>query len=120
MSDLSIIAHDYALNAEFARRFNEAVLHLKRRYLLNRAVTREAEGPAEKSRDELRTMLDSLVLVLEDAGKPWSADQAQIPADVVEALRKRVKGDLPETIAELRRVAANLASGIALDEAAFV
>ena len=37
------------------------------------------------------------MVVLEDEGKPWSADQAKIPADVVEALRKRVKGDLPET-----------------------
>ena len=37
MSELSIIAHDYALNAEFARKFNDAVLTLKRRYLLGRA-----------------------------------------------------------------------------------
>ena len=41
MSDLSIIAHDYELNAEFARKFNEAVLNLKRLYLLRRAAKPE-------------------------------------------------------------------------------
>ena len=119
MSDLSIIAHDYALNAEFARKFNEAVLNLKRRYLLKRVTTGEGEAAVEKARDELRALLDSFVLVLEDEGKPWSADQAQIPADVVEALRKRVKGDLPETTVELRRVAGDLAKRSALDETEF-
>ena len=119
MRDLSIIAHAYALNAEFARKFNEAVLNLKRRYLLKRAVTGEAEAAVGKSRDELRALLDSLVIALEDEGKPWSADQAQIPADLVGALRKRVKGELPETTAELQRVAGDLAGGSALDETAF-
>ncbi|MGD0816007.1 MAG: hypothetical protein ABSA83_20630 [Verrucomicrobiota bacterium] len=119
MSDLSIIAHDYALNAEFARKFNEAVLNLKRRDLLKRTVKGDAEAAVGKSRDELRAMLDSLLVVLEDEGKPWSADQAKIPADVVEAIRKRVKGDLPETIDQLRRVTRNLTSGSALDEQAF-
>jgi hypothetical protein len=119
MSDLSIIAHDYALNAEFARKFNEAVLNLKRRYLLKRVVAGEAEAAVERFRDELRVLLGSLVLALEDAGKAWSADQAQIPADVVDALHKRLKGELPETITDLRRVAGDLAKGTALDETAF-
>jgi hypothetical protein len=119
MSDLSIIAHDYALNAEFARKFNEAVLNLKRRDLLKRAVKGEPQVAVGKSRDELGALLDSLVLALEDEGKPWSPDQAKIPADVVEALRKRVKGDLPEMTAELRRVAGDLTRGNALDETAF-
>jgi hypothetical protein len=119
MSDLSIIAHDYALNAEFARKFNEAVLNLKRRYLLKRVVAGEAEAAVKRFRDELRVLLDSLVLALEDEGKPWSADQAQIPADVVDALHKRLKGELPETITDLRRVAGDLAKGTALDETAF-
>ena len=61
MSDLSIIAHDYALNAEFARKFNEAVLNLKRRDLLKRTVKGDAEAAVGKSRDELRAMLDSLL-----------------------------------------------------------
>jgi hypothetical protein len=119
MSDLSIIAHDYALNAEFAGKVNDALLNLKRRYLLRRMGTADGEAAIEKSRNELRALLDSLVLALEDEGKPWTADQAQIPADVVDTVRKRVKGDLPEVIAELRRVAADLARGGVLDEVAF-
>ena len=119
MSDLSIIAHDYALNAEFARKFNEAVLNLKRLYLLRRAVTPQTEPGIQKSRAELRQLLESLVLALRDEGKPWTADQAQVPADVIDRLRKRLKGELPETIVELRRVAGGLAAGSALDESAF-
>jgi hypothetical protein len=119
MSDLSIIAHDYALNAEFARKFNEAVLNLKRIYLLQRAVTSETKLEAEKSHVELRQLLDSLILVLHDEGKAWTVEQAQIPADVVEQIRKRLKGELPETIVELRQSADSLAKGTALDQFAF-
>ena len=119
MSDLSIIAHDYELNAEFARKFNDAVLNLKRLYLLRRTVTPDTQAEIEKSRGELRHLLDSLVLALQDDGKSWTADQAQVPADVIERLHKRLKGELPETILELRRVTESLAKGVALDEAAF-
>ncbi len=65
MSDLSIIAHDYELNAEFARKFNDAVLNLKRLYLLRRTVTPDTQAEIEKSRGELRHLLDSLVLALQ-------------------------------------------------------
>lgn len=119
MSDLSIIAHDYELNAEFARKFNDAVLNLKRLYLLHRAATQDTEGEIEKSRNELRRLLDSLVLALQDEGKSWTADQAQVPADVLDRLHKRLKGELRETVRELRRVTESLAKGAALDEAAF-
>ena len=119
MSDLSIIAHDYELNAEFARKFNDAVLNLKRVYLLRRAVTPDTQAEVEKSRSELRQLLDSLVLALQDEGKAWTADQAQVPADVLDRLHKRLKGELPETVLELRRVAESLTKGAALDEAAF-
>jgi hypothetical protein len=119
MSDLSIIAHDYELNAEFARKFNDAVLNLKRLYLLRRAVTPDAQAEIGKSRKELQHLLESLVSALQDEGKSWTADQAQVPADVLDRLHKRLKGELPETILELRRVAECLANGAALDEAAF-
>jgi hypothetical protein len=119
MSELSIIAHDYALNAEFARRFNEAVMNLKRRYLLGRTTKGGADDAVEKSREEIRRLVESLVAALEGADRPWTEDQAQIPSDVLEALRKRLKGELPETTAELRRVAADLASGTTLDKGAF-
>ncbi len=119
MSDLSIIAHDYELNAEFARRFNDAVLNLKRVYLLRRAVTPDTQAEVEKSRNELGQLLESLVLALQHEGKSWTADQAQVPADVLDRLHKRLKGELPETILELRRVTDSLAKGAALDEAAF-
>lgn len=120
MSDLSIIAHDYELNAEFARKFNDAVLNLKRVYLLRRAVTPDTQTEIEKSRNELRQLLESLVSALQDEGKPWTADQAKVPADVLERLHKRLKGEMPETIAELRRVAENLSKSLALDETAFI
>ncbi|MGD0349103.1 MAG: hypothetical protein ABSB84_02145 [Verrucomicrobiota bacterium] len=119
MSDLSIIAHDYELNAEFARKFNDAVLNLKRLYLLRRAATPDTQAEIGKSRNELRHMLESLVSALQDEGKSWTADQAQVPADVLDRLHKRLKGELPETILELRRVTESLANGAALDEAAF-
>src|SRR6266498_2380302 len=119
MSDLSIIAHDYELNAEFARKFNDAVLNLKRVYLLHRAATPDTGAEIEKSRSDLRHLLESLVLALQDEGKSWTADQAQVPADVLDRLHKRLKGELPETILELRRVTESLAKGVALDEAAF-
>lgn len=119
MSDLSIIAHDYELNAEFARKFNDAVLALKRVYLLRRAATPETQGQIETSRNELRRLLESLIAALQDEGKAWTANQAQVPADVLERLHKRLKGELPETITELRRVAEILAKGTVLEEAAF-
>jgi hypothetical protein len=119
-SELSIIAHDYALNAEFAKNFNQAVMNLKRRYLLGR-TSKGGDGDAiEKSREEIRRLVGSLVAGLEGADRPWTEDQAQIPTDVLEALRKRLKGELPKKTAELRRVAANLARGATLDQAAFV
>ena len=56
MSELSIIGHDYALNADYARKFNEAVLILKRRDLLKRVGKGDAEAAVGKSRDELRAI----------------------------------------------------------------
>ena len=52
-------------------------------------------------------------------GKNWTADQAQVPADVIDRLRNRLKGEMPETVAELRRVTENLAKSVALDKPAF-
>jgi hypothetical protein len=52
-----IIAHDYELNAEFARKFNDAVLTLKRVYLLRRAPTLETQVKIEESRNQLRQLL---------------------------------------------------------------
>jgi hypothetical protein len=119
MSDLSIIAHDYALNADFARRFNDAVLNLKRLYLLHRAATGGAEANIESSRTDLKKLLESLVLALQDKSKPWTAEQAQVPADVIDRLRRRLKGELPQTVAELRQVANDLAQGSVLGESSF-
>jgi len=64
-------------------------------------------------------LLGSLVAALQDEGKPWTADQAQVPADVLERLRKRVKGGLEEVAAELRGMVDDLAKGAALREPAF-
>jgi hypothetical protein len=60
-----------------------------------------------------------LVSALQDEGKAWTADQAQVPADVVERLHKRLKSELPETVLELRHVEETLAKSAALNEAAF-
>ena len=92
MSELSIIAHDYALNADYARKFNDAVLILKRRYLLGRVGNGETEETVKQARQDLKVLLSSLVAAIEDEGKPWTEDQAQVPADLLERLRKRVKG----------------------------
>lgn len=119
MSDLSIIAHDYELNAEFAQRFNDAVLNLKRLYLLRRVATPDTQAGIEKSREELRRLVESLVAAIQDDGKPWTADQAQVPADVLDRFHKRLKGELQETVIELRSVAEALTKGSDLDEAAF-
>ncbi len=119
MSELSIIAHDYALNAEFARKFNDAVLTLKRRYLLGRVGNGETDETVKQARQDLKSLLDSLVAALQDEGKPWTADQAQVPADVLERLRKRAKGEMQETITALRGVVDDLAKGAALREPAF-
>jgi hypothetical protein len=60
-----------------------------------------------------------LVSALHDEGKAWTADQAQVPADLLERLRKRVKGALEEMITELRGVTDDLEKGVALGEPAF-
>jgi hypothetical protein len=120
MSELSIISHDYALNAEFARKFNYAVLTLKRRYLLARAGNAESDDKVKQARSDLKSLLDSLVAALEDeAGKAWTAEQAQVPADVLERFRKRVGAELQETIADLRGIIDDLVKGAGLRETAF-
>ncbi len=119
MSELSIIAHDYALNADFARKFNDAVLILKRRYLLGRVGNGETEETVRQARQDLKGLVGSLVAALHDEGKAWTADQAQVPADLLERLRKRVKGALAETITELRAVVDDLDKAVPLREPAF-
>lgn len=118
MSDMSIIAHDYALNAEFAREFNAAVLCLKRHYLIGHKKT-ETDGEIERSRNELRQFLISLAGALHDTGKHWSEEHAKVPVDVVERLRARVKSDLPEAISELQNTAKVLADDLPLQQKAF-
>jgi hypothetical protein len=118
MSDLSIIAHDYALNAEFARKFNAAVLRLKRLYLVGRKRN-DPDPEIEESRVELRQLLTSLVRALSDSGKQWSEEQAKVPVDVIERLRARVKSELPEAISELENTAKELGEGLPLHQKAF-
>lgn len=118
MSELSIIAHDYTVNADYARKFNEAVLILKRRYLLGRVGNGETEETVKQARAELKGLLDSLVAVLGDGSKEWTADQAQVPTDVLEQFRKRVKGGYEEAVAELRGAVEDLARGKPLGESA--
>jgi hypothetical protein len=118
MSDLSIIAHDYALNSEFARRFNDGVLTLKRVYLLGRK-DEDSQRNVEKAGTDLRPMLESIVLALEDSGKPWSEEQAKVPADVIDSLRSRLKGELPDVVAQLRSVIEDLAAGLPLNQSTF-
>ena len=118
MSDLSIIAHDYALNAEFARRLNEAVLALKRFYLVQR-VGRERDLDVATAREDLRGLLEAMISAIKDDSQVSAVDQAQVPADVVEAFRKKIKGDLPEMLVELRRVTFDLANRNPIDDPAF-
>ena len=101
MSDLSIIAHDYALNAEFARRFNAAVLQLKRHYLVGKQRSKP-ETEIKESRSELRQFLTSLARALDASGKQWTEAQMKVPQDVVERFRARVAGELPEAISGLQ------------------
>ena len=117
MSDLSIIAHDYALNAEFAQRFNEAVLNLKRFYLVHGRQAKTED--VEESRLKLKNLLDALVQALHGKGKPWTAEQTQVTADVLEQMRRRLKGELDQVVGDLRRVSDDLAAGKPLEEASF-
>ena len=119
MSNLSIIAHDYALNADFAQRFNNAVLNLKRFYLLGRVPTGEAESAIEESRSDLKRLLKSLVLALEDEDKPWTPEQAQVPVDVIDGLRNRLKSELHKTLSDLRQVLGDLGAGAPLRDSSF-
>jgi hypothetical protein len=119
MSELSIIAHDYALNADFARKFNDAVLILKRRYLLGRVANGETEETVRQARQDLKGLVGSLVAALHDEGKAWTADQAQVPADLLGRLRRRVMGALEEMTTELRGVVDDLEKGVALREPGF-
>ncbi len=118
MSDLSIIAHDYALNAEFARRFNAAVLQLKRHYLVAKSRGKP-ETEIRESRSELRQFLKSLACALDSSGKQWTEDQTKVPQDVVERFRARVKGELPEAISGLQNTADDLQDDSPLQERAF-
>jgi len=120
MSDLSMIAHDYALNAEFARKFNEAVLQLKRLYLVGRESKQaQLDTDMEHCREELRQILTSLARALDDSGRKWSEEQAKVPTDVVDRLRGRVKSELPEAVSELQNTAKDLGEGLPLKEKAF-
>lgn len=118
MSDLSIIAHDYALNAEFARRFNAAVLQLKRRYLVANARSKP-DAAVKESRSELRQFLTSLACALDASGKEWTEEQMKVPPDVVERFRVRVEGELPEAISSLRNTVDDLGEDSPLQERAF-
>jgi hypothetical protein len=86
---------------------------------LGRLGNGETEENVKQARIDLKVLLGSLVAALQDEGKPWTADQAQVPADVLERLRKRVKGGLEEVAAELRGMVDDLAKGAALREPAF-
>ena len=119
MSDLSIVAHDYALNADFARRFNNAVLTLKRFYLLGRRDGDENLRNVESAIADLLPLLESLVVALEGSNSQWSEAQVRIPADVIESLRNRVKADLPEVIAQLKIIIEHLSSGTTAKQSAF-
>lgn len=118
MSDLSIIAHDYALNADFARKFNEAVLVLKRRYLVGR-VDPQTEPRIASVRAELGLLLRSLILALQDGGKPYTADQARVPFDLLDRLRKRLKGEAAETIVRYQEIVDTLKGSAPLPATTF-
>lgn len=119
MSDFSIVAHDYALNADFARRFNDAVLTLKRFYLLGRRSGVESQRDVEKASTDLQPLLKSLVLALEGPSSRWSQAQVKVPADVIESLRNRVKAEMPEVITQLKSVIEDLSAGAPAQRSSF-
>ena len=92
---------------------------LKRRYLLGRLGNGETGETVKLARLSLKTLLGSLVAALQDDGKPWTADQAKVPADVLERLRKRVKGEMQETITGLKGILTDLEGSTILGEEAF-
>lgn len=118
MSDLSIIAHDYALNADFARKFNEAVLTLKRRYLVRR-IDPNTEPHIAEVRAELGVLLRSLIVALQDGGKPYTADQARVPFDLLDRLRKRLKGEVGDAVVRYQEIVDTLAGSAPLAAPAF-
>jgi hypothetical protein len=58
-------------------------------------------------------------LALDDTGKPWSDEQVKVPADIIERLRDRTKGELPELVAQLRQVAESLETDSRIGEGNF-
>ena len=119
MSDLSIVAHDYALNADFARRFNNAVLTLKRFYLLGRRSSEDSRRSVQSASADLQPLLKSLVAALEGPSSRSSEAQVKIPADVIESIRSRVKAEVPEVVAQLKSVIENLSSGTPAQQTSF-
>jgi hypothetical protein len=106
MSDLTSLSGEYAENAEFVRRFNGALLAVRKEQM--RPQTAASGSNHAKA---LARLVKELAYTLEH---PTSDLPDAVPRDVIERLKERHRSDLSWFIRDLRDVVADLTNGTQL------
>lgn len=117
MSDLSGISHDYALNAEFAGKFNEMVIKLKRAFLVDKAGT--ATEHFNQTRNGMTLILKKLVGIINGNAGEGDNPESQIPTDVIERLKKQTESQVEAHREVWEKIISDLEAGQDLSEDSF-
>jgi len=115
MSDMTLLANQYAASAEFLERVNAALLALKKA-----AFGRKRDAPAANGLKQSREELAELVEAVHDRLANRSAKTALVPEELLERLNCEYGSQLSWRLENLDRAVQALRSDEALSDEVFV
>ena len=111
MSDVTLLANQYAASAEFLEKVNTALLRLKKAQFGAKAPE-ATDSELRDSREDLAQRVEAVHARLENR----SAGAMIVPEEVVERLRTAYRGQLSWRLEDLQKAAAVLRGEEALSE----
>jgi len=114
MSDMSSLSHEYASAADFSRHMNEAVLLLKKRFLVRSDLTGVPEESLENAVELLKAAARTVLHRLGEELDSSAGGEMPIPEDVLVRIESRFRADSRYVEEDLNRVLGLLGSNAAL------
>ncbi|MCP4663130.1 MAG: hypothetical protein GY856_47675 [bacterium] len=112
MSDMTLLANQYAVSAEFLQLVNTALLRLKKAKFGTRSSGRITESDLRESRDELARLVEAVLARL----KKQSAGPMMVPEELIERFQVEYGSQLSWRLPDLQEAVRSLRSAEEMSE----
>lgn len=114
MGDMTLLANQYAVSAEFVQKLNRALLRLKKQQFGSTKGNKQDDSQVQQYRKELADLLEAVLARLEKR----SYGSVAMPEEFIQRLGEAYKAQLSWRLSDLRHTVAELQAAEGISERA--